>query len=329
LTQRLLAFARRQDLKAEIVDIAELVHGMTDLVQRSLGPSVAIESHFPLNLSSVKVDANQLEMALLNLMVNARDAMPEGGDVILSARERSIPTSSDGLKPGRYICLTVTDSGEGMDKVTLERATEPFFTTKGMGKGTGLGLSMVHGLAQQSGGQFILKSQKGEGTTAEIWLPIAQKDADDSAASRDLQHTPEAQKDMRSLVVLAVDDDGLVLLNTVMMLEELGHIALQANSGKEALDLLRGENAVDLVITDQAMPKMTGVQLAEAIAHEWPNMPIILATGYAELPPGAGRNMPTLSKPFCLKRLAEALAEVDAQAAGMSPVRQGPTCEAI
>jgi signal transduction histidine kinase len=148
LTQRLLAFARRQDLKAETVDIAELVHGMTDLVQRSLGPSVAIESRFPLNLSSVKVDANQLEMALLNLMVNARDAMPEGGDIILSARERSIPTCSDGLKPGRYVCLTVTDSGEGMDKVTLERATEPFFTTKGLGKGTGLGLSMVHGFAQ-------------------------------------------------------------------------------------------------------------------------------------------------------------------------------------
>jgi PAS domain S-box-containing protein len=313
LTQRLLAFARRQDLKAETVDIAELVHGMTDLVRRSLGPSVAIESHFPLNLSSVKVDANQLEMALLNLMVNARDAMPEGGDIILSARERGIPTSSDGLKPGRYICLTVTDSGEGMDKVTLERATEPFFTTKGLGKGTGLGLSMVHGLAQQSGGQFFLKSQQGEGTTAET-----QKDADDSAASRDLQHTREAQKDMRSLVVLAVDDDGLVLLNTVMMLEELGHIALQANSGKEALDLLRGGNAVDLVITDQAMPKMTGVQLAEAIAHEWPNMPIILATGYAELPPGAGRNMPTLSKPFCLKRLAEALAEVDAKGQGVA-----------
>ena len=320
LTQRLLAFARRQDLKAETVDIAELVHGMTDLVQRSLGPSVAIERHFPFNLSSVKVDANQLEMALLNLMVNARDAMPEGGDIILSARERNIPTSSDGLKPGRYVCLTVTDSGEGMDKVTLERATEPFFTTKGLGKGTGLGLSMVHGLAQQSGGQFFLKSQKGEGTTAEIWLPIAQKDADDSAASRDLQHTREAQKDMRSLVVLAVDDDGLVLLNTVMMLEELGHIALQANSGKEALDLLRGENAVDLVITDQAMPKMTGVQLAEAIAHEWPNMPVILATGYAELPPGAGRNIPTLSKPFCLKRLAEALAEVDAKGQGVARV---------
>jgi CheY-like chemotaxis protein len=142
--------------------------------------------------------------------------------------------------------------------------------------------------------------------------------------SKPLQHTEEAQKDMRSLVVLAVDDDGLVLLNTVMMLEELGHIALQANCGKEALDLLRGENAVDLVITDQAMPKMTGVQLAEAIAHEWPNMPIILATGYAELPPGAGRNMPTLSKPFCLERLAQALAEVDAKGQGVASSPRAP-----
>src|ERR1700730_15878751 len=157
--------------------------------------------------------------------------MPEGGDIILSARERSIPTSSDGLKPGRYVCLTVTDSGEGMDKVTLERATEPFFTTKGLGKGTGLGLSMVHGLAQQSGGQFFMKSQKGEGTTAEIWLPIAQKDVDDSEASRDLQHTGETKKDMRSLVVLAVDDDGLVLLNTVMMRTRTYRIASELREG--------------------------------------------------------------------------------------------------
>jgi CheY-like chemotaxis protein len=199
---------------------------------------------------------------------------------------------------------------------------EPFFTTKGLGQGTGLGLSMVGGLAQQSGGQFFLKSQKGEGTTAEIWLPLVQKDADDSAARRDWQHTREAQKDMRSLVVLAVDDDGLVLLNTVMMLEELGHIALQANSGTEALDLLRVGNAVDLVITDHAMPKMTGVPLAP-IAHEWPNIPIILATGYAELPPGAGRNMPTLSKPFRLERLAEALAGVDAKGHGVAPDSSG------
>ncbi len=174
LTQRMLAFARRQDLDLKPVNVPDLVRGMTDLLQSSLGPSVPIETRFPLKLSLVHADANQLEMALLNLAVNARDAMPGGGSLVIAAREENIKAgSTDKLKAGRYVCLSVQDTGEGMDKATLARAMEPFFTTKGVGRGTGLGLSMVHGMTEQSGGRFLLKSRKGGGTTAEIWLPAA------------------------------------------------------------------------------------------------------------------------------------------------------------
>jgi len=178
LTKRMLAFARRQELKKAAVDIPDLIRGMTDLLQRSLGPSILIETHFPLVSKAVLADANQLEMILLNLAVNARDAMPDGGRVVIATREEVLRAGGGSrLKPGSYICLTVSDTGMGMDEATLRRAMEPFFTTKGLGKGTGLGLSMVHGVAEQSGGWFTLRSRQGEGTTAELWLPVAEGQA--------------------------------------------------------------------------------------------------------------------------------------------------------
>jgi signal transduction histidine kinase len=174
LTKRMLAFARNYELKQEVTDVPEIVRGMTDLLQRSVGPSFNIETRFPLTLNSVDVDRNQLELAILNLSVNARDAMPDGGNIILAARVESVSSGhSSELNSGLYVCLSIIDTGEGMNEETLRRATEPFFTTKGVGKGTGLGLSMVHGFAEQSGGRFILHSQKGSGTTAELWLPTA------------------------------------------------------------------------------------------------------------------------------------------------------------
>ena len=191
-------------------------------------------------LKPIRADANQVEMALLNLAVNARDAMPEGGQIILAARDVVVQTDEpDGLKAGRYVCVSVSDTGEGMDQATLSRAMEPFFTTKGPGKGTGLGLPMVHGLAQQSGGRFILKSRVGEGTTAELWLPV-----DEAASAKEQSRpvSPEADRQHALLVVLAVDDDGLVLTNTVAMLEDLGHTAMGASSGNEALEILRQDN---------------------------------------------------------------------------------------
>lgn len=305
LTQRMLAFARRQDLDLKPVDVPTLVRGMTDLLQSSLGPSVQIETHFPLKLNLVHADANQLEMALLNLAVNARDAMPGGGRIVIAAREETVKARSRiKLKAGRYVCLSVRDTGEGMDRATLTRALEPFFTTKGIGRGTGLGLSMVHGMTEQSGGRFVLKSRKGEGTTGEIWLPVAKV----TRPAQEERFVRDGIPRTRPLVVLAVDDDGLVLMNTTVMLQDMGHTVFEATSGNQALDILRRERSVDLVITDHAMPKMTGAQLAAAIKAERPGLPIILATGYAELPPGVDAELPKLGKPFRQQELMQAVA---------------------
>jgi CheY-like chemotaxis protein len=211
------------------------------------------------------------------------------------------------LAPGRYVCLSVADSGEGMDAETLTRAAEPFFTTKGVGKGTGLGLSMVHGMSEQSGGRLVLKSRKGEGTTAEMWLPVAIAQAEAGAQSAQVPRL-SVDEDTRSLVILAVDDDALVLMNTIAMLEDLGHTVFEAGSGKEALDLFRREKGIDVVITDQAMPQMTGTQLADAIRAERRDLPIILATGFAELPADANGDILKLDKPFRQDELAQAIA---------------------
>src|SRR3982750_4597973 len=209
LTKRLLAFARRQDLKTEPVDVPGLVREMADLLQRSIGPAVQIETHFPLRLAPALVDANQLELALLNLVVNARDAMPEGGSISIAAREKVVGSdASGGLPPGHYVCLSVTDTGEGMDEATLARAVEPFFTTKGVGKGTGLGLSMVHGFAEQSGGRLVLTSQKGRGTTAELWLPIAEVESPCVIPDRASEDSGQSARGLR---IMVVDDDSLVL----------------------------------------------------------------------------------------------------------------------
>jgi len=305
LTQRMLAFARRQDLKPERVDIPTLVRGMTDLLSRSLGPAYTIETRFPLTLGSITVDANQLEMALLNLVVNARDAMPEGGAITIAARDRIVgPNGAAGLAPGRYVSLCVSDTGSGMDEGTLARAMEPFFTTKGVGKGTGLGLSMIHGLAGQSGGRFILESSPGEGTVAELWLPTADAAPKEAASVEAAEEPPAAS---RPLTVLVVDDDVLVLMNTCALLEDLGHVVLEANSGAEALDIFQREPGIDLVITDQAMPSMTGIQLIASIKEQRPDTPIVLATGYGELPPGADQSILKLGKPFHQRDLAKAL----------------------
>lgn len=307
LTQRMLAFARRQDLSPKVVDIAELIGGMSDLLQRSLGPLVGIETQFPLGMAKVRVDPNQLELAILNLVVNARDAMPEGGTVVIAARSVEVG-SSDGarLAPGRYLCVSVIDKGQGMDEATLARAMEPFFTTKGFGKGTGLGLSMVHGLAEQSGGRLTLGSRLGEGTTAELWLPVA--DEVQTAQGESDPPSPVAEeKSERPLTVLVVDDDALILMNTAALLEDLGHKVIEASSAKEALAILSNGEAVDLLITDHAMPQMTGAQLAEAVMAKWPTLPIILATGYAELPSDSGLKLPRIAKPFWQADLSRAI----------------------
>ncbi len=306
LTQRMLAFSRRQELQVETIDVSELLRGMMDMVARSLGPVSSLETEFPESLATIATDPAQLETAVLNLVVNARDAMPGGGLIRIKATEEVV--SGGGTMPaGHYVRVAVADEGEGMDEETLKQAVTPFFTTKGVGKGTGLGLSMVQGLAGQSGGRLVLKSRLGEGTTAELWFPVT---GAANIVEEPEQSVPKAANNSRPLRILAVDDDGLVLMNTALMLQDLGHTVIEATAGADALDILRNEN-VDLVISDHAMPRMTGSQLALAIRREWPKMPIILATGFAEIPEGSGIiDIPRLGKPFSQAQLAEAISRI-------------------
>ena len=313
LTKRMLAFARKQDLKSERTDLVGLVGGMTELLGRTLGPLIAIATEFPAELPAVDIDAGQLESALLNLAVNARDAMRGQGTIRISAYEETVGTGAK-LRPGHYVCLSVADTGEGMDEETLRRAAEPFFTTKGIGKGTGLGLSMAHGFADQSGGALVLHSKVGSGTTAEIWLPAFSGflSAGAPPTADVFEPAGAAHAPSNHLRILAVDDDALVLMNTVAMLEDLGHEVVSAYSASNALDAFRQEH-FDLVITDQAMPDKTGVQLAGELRGHRPNIPIILATGYAELPPGTDIGLPKLSKPFSQADLEAAVKDVTAR----------------
>ena len=309
LTQRMLAFARKQELRVTSVDVIALVRNMTDLLRRSLGPLVNINTMFPATLHPVKTDANQLELALMNLAVNARDAMPEGGELTITARNVVIdakhPTR---LGPGEYVCLSVTDEGEGMDEDTLAKATEPFFTTKGVGKGTGLGLSMVHGLAEQSGGRLVIKSSKSFGTRVEMWLPSAQPDA--AGLLPMAMSSSEGQlRSLRSLHVVLVDDDPLVLSVTGAVLQELGHRVEEVSSAEDALKLLENQADVDLLITDHAMPGMTGAQLVGEVNVRWPALPVVLATGYAEIPADLSDGATRLAKPYDRAGLVEAISK--------------------
>jgi PAS domain S-box-containing protein len=305
LTRRLLAFARRQELKLQPVALPDLVSGMKDLLRRATGPSIAIETILPLRVAAVHADPNQLELALLNLAVNARDAMPGGGTLRIETEELVI-SGEDGesLPAGRYVRLSVSDTGAGMDAATLARATEPFFTTKGPGKGTGLGLSMVHGMVAQSGGALRLSSELGQGTRIDVLLPVAavepQKPAEIVAVL--------PSRAGPALTILLVDDDDLVRSGAAEMLEDLGHTVLEACSADQALELLDLHPEVTLLLTDHAMPGMKGLELIDHARTVRPRLAAILATGYAELPPSQTLSqMLRLSKPFTQAELQRAI----------------------
>jgi PAS domain S-box-containing protein len=304
LTQRMLAFARKQELELQAISLPALMVGMADLLQRTIGPGILIDTRFPLVLKPVQADTAQLELAIINLAVNARDAMPNGGKIIFAARHEHVQTDN-GLKPGDYICLSVADEGHGMDEETLARAVDPFFTTKGLGKGTGLGLSMVAGTVQQCGGKLVVRSIKNEGTTVEIWLPVATPDRASSIMAVSVDR-PEAVQ--HPLTILTVDDDEIVLTTTIAMLDDMGHTAIRALSGQDAL-LLLGEHQFDLLITDFAMPVMTGADLIIAVQAKWPQMPVIMVSGYAEMPEGYAMSIYRLAKPFRPDQLASAITE--------------------
>lgn len=314
LTQRMLSFARKQELAPQPVAVDVLVAEMGELLQHSLGPLVRIETDFPADLLMAAADPNQLETAILNLAVNARDAMPNGGVLRIGARNEAIAGEHrTGLPAGDYIRLSLIDRGSGMDAKTLAQATEPFFTTKGVGKGTGLGLSMVHGMTEQLGGRLALDSVLGQGTTVEIWLPAATGLAVAEPARSSVEPKTVSEMAARPLTVLAVDDDALVLMNTAALLEDLGHKVIEAGSGREALAVLEGSEAIDLLITDHAMPQMTGAQLIAEVQERWPALPVILATGYADLPAGARVGVLRLNKPFWQADLEKAVAEAMAR----------------
>lgn len=300
LVQRLLAFARRQPLKVVSVDIAKLVAGLSTLVASTSGPRIDLHLTVPDDLPPVTGDASQLELALLNLCVNARDAMPEGGTLTLSAAPLAVGSDNgaQSIPAGDYVRIAVSDSGHGMDEGTLARAIEPFFTTKGQGKGTGLGLSMVHGLAMQLGGTFDIKSRPGVGTSAELILPVA-TDKPTNEPYEGIAHTG-----LHGSVLLA-DDDRAVREATAQMLCELGLSVEEVASGEEALERL-AERSFDFLLTDHIMTGMTGADLAEQVSERREAPKILIVSGYADL-----AQIPTafarLAKPFDLAKLAAAL----------------------
>jgi signal transduction histidine kinase/CheY-like chemotaxis protein len=308
LTQRMLAFARRQELSIAPVHLGTLVAGMEGLIERAVGPSISLHTDIPVDLPYVGADANQLEAALLNLAVNARDAMPNGGDILIRARMATdVEQARAQLTQGRFVLLSVTDFGVGMDAKTLLRAVEPFFTTKGVGKGTGLGLSMVQGLAEQSGGKLRISSEINRGTVIEILLPVA-SGACEAEPAAEVPETLSADLKQRG-TILVVDDDELVLHSTAALLDDMGFSVVEAHNGVTALEALEQTATVDIVLTDHAMPGMTGLQLAGNVARLWPELPVILATGYAQLDGDIPGNVRRLAKPYRRADLESTIAQ--------------------
>jgi PAS domain S-box-containing protein len=310
LVQRLLGFARRQPLQSKPIDLAALVLGMESLLASTLGPRVRIVFDLGPDLPAAVADANQLEMALLNLAVNGRDAMPDGGVLTIQVA-LAVLAEDHGveLRQGRYLRLSVQDTGVGMDEATRRRATEPFFSTKGIGRGTGLGLSMVHGLAAQLGGALTLESAAGEGTTVKIWLPLA-----DRGPAAPVTRT-DPGLGLHSGTVLLVDDEQLVRASTAEMLADLGYRVVEAENAEEALRKLDEEIQVEILVTDHLMPGMTGTQLIDAARRRYPRLPAMIISGYAEAE-GISPEFRRLTKPFRRAELAEAVSAVAAEKAG-------------
>lgn len=304
LVQRLLSFARRQHLEARVIDVGELVEGMRDLIQRSIGPHVPVEVRVADNLPAARIDPNQLELAVLNLAVNAADAMSGGGSLLIDVAARTVEAKQiDGLKPGEYIRLAVVDTGTGMDPATIQRAIEPFFTTKGPGKGTGLGLSMVHGLAAQSGGTLRLTSSPGEGTTAEIWLPVSDASAD--PLKREGEDAPTVSS---RTTILLVDDEELVRRATADMLRDMGHEVIEASSAALALETLAERDDIRLIVTDYLMAGMRGSELIQRARKIRGDLRALLITGYARFT-GDDAGVMRLAKPFRAADLAREVAK--------------------
>jgi PAS domain S-box-containing protein len=310
LVKHLLAFARRQKLEPASIQIPRLSQSVTSLLAHTLGGMVELEWKLSDNVSPVYADAAQLELAVMNLIINARDAMPEGGVVTVAAEDREIveQVGRTGLKPGHYVVIGVGDTGCGIAPELIEQVLEPFFTTKPVGKGTGLGLSMVYGFAQQSGGEVRVDSELGTGTCVEIWLPRA---PDSEAMVLEIADAP-ADVPAAAISILLVDDHDGVRATTAALLEDLGHSVRHVTEGAHALELFRQDpSAFDLLITDYAMPRMSGAELVRQIRGESADFPALIITGYAQTDLNATESPDVrfLAKPFTPDQLKAALRE--------------------
>lgn len=303
LVQRLLAFARRQPLQPRAVDVAALIAGMAELVASTSGPQTRVIVDVADDLPAALADENQLEMAILNLSVNARDAMPSGGRLSISAREVVVGGNHvTGLKSGRYVRLSVADTGTGMDAETLRRAIEPFYSTKGIGKGTGLGLSMVHGLAAQLGGALSIDSRPGLGTDVQLWLPATTQAVETGERVEEASIVPQVG------CALVVDDEEIVRASTADMLADLGYDIVEACSAEQATQLLEGGLAPDLLVTDHLMPGKSGTDLAREVLERLPGTRVLIVSGYADAD-GIAPDLPRLVKPFRQADLAASISD--------------------
>lgn len=315
LTHRLLAFSRRQTLAPKTTDVNRLVAGMEELVRRTVGPHIAVETVAAAGLWNTLVDQSQLENALLNLCINARDAMPDGGRLVIETANKWLDQQAAAareLPPGQFVTLSVSDDGCGMSAEIIARAFDPFFTTKPLGMGTGLGLSMIYGFAKQSGGQVRIHSEVGRGTVVSIWLPRHEGAAQETVATVGWTQAPQAS---RGETVLVVDDEPTVRVLVVEVLDDLGYTAIEAADGSTALQLLESDARIDLLITDVGLPGgVNGRQVADAARVARPDLTVLFITGYAEnavlshghLPEG----MHVLTKPFRMEAIAARIQEL-------------------
>ena len=314
LTNRLLAFARRSVLQPQTININAQIEGLNNMLTRSLGGNIDFEILLAKDLWDARVDPGQIDNALLNLAVNARDAMPNGGRVVVETANMTIDdvmmASEAGLSAGDYVRISVSDTGTGMDSSIVQRVFEPFFTTKEKGRGTGLGLSMVYGFAKQSGGHATIYSEPGVGTTVNIYLP---RECEEEKSSDDVSlEDASAALQGQGQLVLVVEDDARVQKLTLQRLEILNYRALAADNGSQALRLLETNADIDLVFTDLVMPGgISGYELAEILARKFPTLPVLMTSGYAEDLVHADelriRSLKLLRKPYKLSELAENL----------------------
>jgi nitrogen-specific signal transduction histidine kinase/CheY-like chemotaxis protein len=314
LTHRLLAFARRQPLDPKPLDVNRLIGSMEELLRRSIGERIAVELVAAGGLWPTFCDPNQLENVLLNLAINARDAMAGGGTLTIETSNTHLDDTYAArvrdVIPGQYICLSVTDTGTGMTPEVIARAFEPFFTTKPIGQGTGLGLSMVYGFAKQSNGHARIYSEAGQGTTIKLYLPRYRGQVEDNAVQDDADERPGGEGE----TVLVIEDDPVVRELVVEILQETGYRALQAGDGPAGLKIIQSDQRIDLLVTDVGLPGMNGRQVADAARLQRPDLKVLFITGYAEnaalasgfLDPG----MTMITKPFAVDLLIERVREM-------------------